>query len=49
MFAPLAVSVVEFPSQMEGEAGVTEIAGEGFTVIVTVCVPAQPELVPVTV
>ena len=49
VLAPLAVSDVEFPSQMEGAEGETETAGEGFTVTVTVAVLVHPELVPETV
>ena len=48
--APLAVSEVLLPEQMEGAFGLTVMVGKGFTVTVTVAVPVQPDdVVPVTV
>ena len=45
--APVAVSVVDCPAQMD--AGGTEMTGGGFTVTVTCAVAVHPFLVPVTV
>ena len=50
VLAPLAVSVVLLPLHIDGAAGVTLIAGLGFTVTVTVVVLLHPAaLVPITV
>jgi hypothetical protein len=50
VLAPLAVSVVLLPEQMEGAFGLMVIVGKGFTVTVTVAVPVHPDdVVPVTV
>ena len=51
MFAPLAVSDVDDPVQIEGAEGVTVTVGNALTVTVTVLVFTHPVvvLVPVTV
>ena len=49
MVAPDAVSEVELPLQIVGEAGETVTVGNGVTVTVTVCVPLHPLAVPVAV
>ena len=49
LVAPLAERDTFAPLQIEGEAGVTDTTGVGFTVTVTFCVDVQPLIVPVTV
>jgi len=47
--APLAISPVLPPGHIVADAGITATVGEAFTVTITVCVPLQPPVVPVTV
>ena len=49
MLAPFAVSVVELPEHIDGDAGVTMITAFEFTDTVTVAVLVHPADVPVTV
>jgi hypothetical protein len=50
VFAPVAVSVLDFPAQMADGFALTEMTGDGLTTTVTVCVPTQPNaLAPETV
>ena len=50
MVAPLAVNTTLPPEHIgDGDDGLTVTVGVGVTVIVTVCVPLQPFVVPVTV
>ena len=47
--APVAVRVEDDPAQIVAGEAVAPTTGLGFTVTVTVAVPVQPKLVPVTV
>jgi hypothetical protein len=47
--APLAASDEEAPLHMVAGVGTIDMESVGFTVTVTVAVPVQPEVVPVTV
>ena len=49
LVAPLAVKFTEPPRQYDADNGVMLTVGEVFTVTVTLVVPVQPDVVPVTV